>query len=183
MAHTMKRIAACSSFLTVVCVVLYQNTANDLALSLAITWGTISYHFIMRLFVGHAIDLLLKNRVDYQARWFQVSDAERKLYKYLKVKNWKKRMPTYDPTCFDHTIHSWDEIAQAMCQAELVHEIIILFSFLPILAAIPFGALPVFIITSILAACLDATFVVMQRYNRPRIIKLIHHDNKTEMVL
>lgn len=39
--------------------------------------------------------------------------------------------------------------------------------------AITFGALAVFILTSVLAACYDAMFVVMQRYNRPRIVKLV----------
>ena len=31
----------------------------------------------------------------------------------------------------------------------------------------------VFIITSVLAALFDLTFVMIQRYNRPRILKLI----------
>ena len=86
-------------------------------------------------------------------------------------------MPTFEPDCFDRTIHTWEEIAQAMCQAELVHEIIIVLSFLPVFAAIPFGALFAFVITSVLAACFDALFVIMQRYNRPRIVRLI---SKTE---
>ena len=66
--------------------------------------------------------------------------------------------------------HTWDEIAQAMCQAELVHETIVILSFLPILAGIRFGAYPVFIITSVLAAAFDMMFVIMQRYNGPRIV-------------
>jgi hypothetical protein len=89
------------------------------------------------------------------------------------VKKWKGKMPTYDPSFFDHNLHSWDEIAQAMCQAELVHEMIFVLSFFPILASIRFDALWVFLITSVLAADYDAMFVMMQRYNRPRIIKLI----------
>lgn len=173
MANKMKTIALLSSLITVLSIVFYMNTVNNLALTLAITFGTISYHFVMRLVVGLVMNLLLNNHVDYRARWFQVSAAEQKIYKKLGVKKWKNRMPTYDPKCFDNKIHSWDEIAQAMCQAELVHEIIVILSFVPIFAAIPFGALAVFVITSILAACFDATFVAMQRYNRPRIIKLI----------
>ena len=85
-------------------------------------------------------------------------------------------MPTYDPSCFDPKIHTWAEIAQAMCQAEIVHEVIVVLSFLPLLAAIPFGAFPVFLITSLLAAVYDLTFVIMQRYNRPRIIKFIKKE-------
>lgn len=60
--------------------------------------------------------------------------------------------------------------------AELVHEIIVVLSFVPILASIPFGGLVVFVITSVLAACFDAIFIAIQRYNRPRIVKLINND-------
>ena len=57
--------------------------------------------------------------------------------------------------------------------AELVHETIAVLSFLPIAAGVRFGAYPVFIITSVLAAACDMAFVIMQRYNRPRLIKLM----------
>ena len=156
--------------LTIVSAVICENIA------VLITFGTISYHFVMRLFVGYVIDHLLDNHVDYRAKWFQVSDFEQRFYKKLKVKKWKGKMGTYDPDCFDSKIHSWDEIAQAMCQAEVVHEVIMLLSFVPVLAAFRFGSWIVFVITSILAACIDATFVMMQRYNRPRIIKLMKKE-------
>lgn len=178
MAKKMKLMALLSALMTAVFIAWHGCTENGAVLALAITFGTISYHFVMRLLVGTVINLWLDNHVDYRGRWFRVSAAEKKLCEKLRVKAWKGRMATYDPDCFDSKIHSWDEIAQATCQAELVHELIILFSFLPILAAIPFGALPVFVITSVLAACYDAMFVVMQRYNRPRIIKLIEHSER-----
>ena len=44
---------------------------------------------------------------------------------------------------------------------------------LPIAAGVRFGAYLVFIITSVLAAACDMAFVIMQRYNRPRLIKLM----------
>lgn len=173
MARKMKRIALLSTLITAILVAWYGHKESSMILTSAITFGTISYHFIMRLLTGTVVNFLLNNRVDYRMRWFRVSSAEEKLYKKLNVKKWKGKMATYDPDCFDRKIHSWDEIARAMCQAELVHELIIVFSFLPVFAAIPIGALPVFVITSLLAACFDAMFVIMQRYNRPRIIKLI----------
>ena len=132
----------------------------------------------MRLLVGYVINRLLNNHVDYRRRWFQVGAAEQKLYQKMRVKKWKGKMATYDPDCFDSRIHTWEEIAQAMCQAELVHEVIILLSFVPILAAIPFGAWFVFVITSVFAACYDAMFVIMQRYNRPRVVKLMEKTEK-----
>lgn len=169
----MKLIALISVLITVIFAVLYRKLQSDMILTLAITFGTISYHFVMRLLVGTVINRLLKNRVDYGKRWFRVYAFEEKVYKKLKVKKWKRKIGTYDPSCFDSKIHSWDEIAQAMCQAELVHELIIVLSFLPVFAAIPFGALPVFVVTSLLSACFDAMFVIIQRYNRPRILRLL----------
>ena len=82
-------------------------------------------------------------------------------------------MPTYRKDFFDPKLHSWSEIAQAMCQAELVHETIVVFSFLPLLFSIWVGAFPVFLVTSIAAACFDMILVVMQRYNRARVIKML----------
>ena len=89
-------------------------------------------------------------------------------------------MPTYDRTLFDPRVHTWVEIAQAMCQAELIHETIALLSFLPIAAGIWFGAYPVFIVTSALAAGCDMLFVMMQRYNRQRIMKLLERESIRE---
>lgn len=180
MAKRMKQIACIVTAVAIFCIAFYLHTKNGVVLTLAITFGTTSYHFIMRLLVGFGADRLLKNHVRYTRSWFQVSAAEQKLYRILRVKKWKGKLPTYSPEYFDSRIRSWDEIARAMCQAELVHETIILLSFVPIFASIPFGALPVFILTSVLAAGYDAMFVMMQRYNRPRIVKLIEKQRTME---
>ena len=173
MAKRMKQAACIATVIAIFWIAVYMYTENRIVLTLAITFGTTSYHFIMRLLVGFCTDRLLNNHVDYRRTWFHVSTAEQQLYHMIKVKNWKGKFPTYDPACFDSRLRTWDEIAQATCQAELVHEVIILLSFIPILASIPFGARSAFVITSVLAACYDAMFVIMQRYNRPRIVRLI----------
>lgn len=138
-----------------------------------ITAATFAYHLLMRLAVGQVFDWTLNNYVDYRRGWFQLRSFEPRLYDWLKVAQWKTGMPTYDPSAFDRHRHSWDEIAQAMCQAELVHEVIVLLSFVPVAASIWLGDTAVFLITSLLAAGFDMMFVVMQRYNRPRILKIV----------
>ena len=158
---------------TLVCTGTCYYTENVLMKAMAITFGTISYHFVMRYLVGYLYNRLLDNKVDYRRKWFAVSKIEMKIYQKLKVKKWKKYMPTYDASLFDPRIHSWEEIAQAMCQAELVHETIMICSFLPIFGSIWFGALGVFVATSIGAAMLDGIFVIIQRFNRPRILKIM----------
>ena len=130
----------------------------------------------MRQLVALAFHTAMGNRADYRKRWYQVGRREMVLYGKLRVKKWNRRMPTYDPAQFDLRRHTWEEIAQAMCQAELVHETIAVLSFLPIAAGARFGAYPVFIVTSILAAPFDMLLVMMQRYNRQRIMRLLERE-------
>ena len=157
---------------TAILALLYMKTSCGVLLSLAITFGTITYHFAMRLLTGLVFQLVMHNRADYRKKWFQVSQREMVLYDKLKVKQWKQKMPTYDAELFNPRIHTWDEIAQAMCQAELVHETIVVLSFLPIIEGIWFGAYSIFIVTSVLSAGFDMMFVMIQRYNRQRIMKI-----------
>lgn len=173
MARSMKVITVIACVLGAGFFALQRIIPSGLVLSLAITFSTIAYHFLMRLLVGLIYDKTLNNRVNYNLPWFQLRPFEDKLYARLCVKKWKNRMPTYDPDVFSPKKHSWDEIAQAMCQAELVHETIAVLSFLPLFTAIHWGDLPVFLITSVCAALLDLSFVIIQRYNRPRVLLLI----------
>ncbi|MBQ3094174.1 MAG: hypothetical protein IJC52_03285 [Clostridia bacterium] len=165
-----------SGVLTAGLYALYVFSPAPWMLSLIITAGTFFYHFAMRLAVGYAWVPFQKH--DPHSVWFREKAFEKKLYKQLNVKHWKEYMPTYDPSSFDVNAHSLDEIAVAMCHSELVHETIVVLSFLPLLAAIPFGDFFVFFITSLLAAAFDLSFVIMQRYNRPRVLTLIKRQNK-----
>ena len=173
MAKKMKILAATFTAAFVALVAAYQFHKNELILTMGITFGTFAYHFLMRLAVGKIVDSIFHNRMDYTKWWFRPRKFEKRLYELLKVKKWKKDVPTYDPDAFSAKKHSLDEIAQATCQAEIVHEIIVVLSFLPILLTIPFGALAAFLITSILAALIDCVFVILQRYNRPRLLRLL----------
>lgn len=172
MANIIRKVSI-STFLQTLCFcLLYQVTNQKICFSLAIISGTIAYHFIIRLIIGTVFHLIMKNRADYSKKWYRVSDFEMKLYRKIKVKKWKNKMPTYDMDTFDVSKHSWDEIIQATCQAELVHETNVIFSFFPIIASVWFGAFAVFVITSILSAIFDLLFVFMQRFNRSRILKV-----------
>ena len=178
----MSRLIIIISVLSTVAVFTFSTVyaiTNETALfSLAITFGTISYHFRMRLIVGLVFNFTMKNRTDYTIWWFRIKAVGKKLYKALKVKKWKDYMPAFAPENFDKSKRSWDEIAQATCQSELVHETIVLLSFVPVAFSVVFGELAVFLITSSAAALFDLLFVIMQRYNCPRIIRML--NKKTE---
>ena len=153
---------------------VFKFTQNEICQTLYITFLTFSYHCVMRLIVGLGVDKIFKSRFDYNAKWFKPKSFEKKLYGFLKVKKWKSHILAWSPESFATKHHSFVEIAQAMCQAEIVHEVIVVLSFVPILFSIEYGVPAVFIITSIIAATVDSVFVIVQRYNRPRIVKLIN---------
>ncbi len=158
---------------------LYKHTGRGLTLTFAIICGTVAYHFCVRLFIAELFNHFMDNRADCSKKWYQLYRWEERFYKVIRVKQWKQKMPILDPRFFDPAVRTWDEIAQAMCQAELVHETNVVVSFVPIFFATWFGALPVFLITSILGALSDLVFVFIQRYNRPRVMRMIargHHN-------
>ena len=135
----------------------------------AITFGTTFYHFAMRLVVGSFIP----NTFDHRKDWFQPKAFEAELYRRLQVKKWKNHIPTFDPRLFSMQDNTPTAILAHMCQAEVVHEVIIVCSFLPVLFSLIWSSFWVFFITSVLAAEIDTSFVIMQRYNRPRVERLI----------
>ena len=65
-----------------------------------------------------------------------------------------------------------EQILRNMCGAELVHETIMVLSLVPIGFSRIFGELPVFLATSLAACLFDGLFVMAQRYNRPRLVRL-----------
>lgn len=180
MPKVMKRITIISFVLMLITAGLFHCFGNDIYLTLAITCGTITYHLGMRLLVGLLYNFGMRNRADYTKKWYQVHSWENKLYQFLHVKAWKDKMPTYNPEWYSIKKHTWNEIAQVMCQAELVHETNMILSFLPLIAVKWFGAFAVFFITSAGSALLDCVFVIMQRYNRARIVKLALREKKVK---
>ena len=153
---------------------LYRQFQYTWMLSAAITMLTIFYHFAMRLLVGEAVTVIFRDREFPQDRLgFRLYDFESTLYQKWKVKKWKVNVITAKPEQFDLHQVSSEELLHNMMQAELVHRIIMILSFVPILFILPFGAPIVFITTSILAALIDFIFVAIQRYNRPRVVKYI----------
>lgn len=151
----------------------FSYSKTGIFLTLAITFGTVCYHFIIRLLIAFVINARFRNRMDYKRKWFHTCEPERRLYKKIRVKQWKDRLPTYLPDTFQINEHSLERVLQAMCQSEVVHELNAAFSFVPLLFSAFFGAFWVFFFTSVSAALFDLLFVVAQRFNRPRLEALL----------
>ena len=79
MAKIMKLTAVLTLIVTAVMAVLFYRFKADAFLTLAITFGTIAYHFWMRLAVGGLLNMTMKNHADYTKKWYQIRPFEKKL--------------------------------------------------------------------------------------------------------
>lgn len=175
----MKRLALCSGLLTLAGTLLWLLLRWEILLPVTITTGTVFYHIAIRLLIGQVFDRFLPNGVSYRNPRFQPAPWEKTIYEKLRVKRWKNKMPTYTPIEFQSTAHSWKSIVRAMCKAELIHEVNVVVSFVPIFFSLWLGAFPVFAVTSVLAAGYDLLFVILQRYNRPRVLRLVLREGRS----
>ena len=153
-------------------------TQNAVVEVVTITVGVTFYHFAMRLAVGTVVNFIMKNKADYKNGWFREKGFENKLYKMIRVRKWKKYLPTYDPDTFDANQKTVKELIGATCQAEIVHEVIMVFSLLPIVFIPLLGGAAAMIITSVFSMLIDALFVILQRYNRPKLLRVMERFEK-----
>ena len=108
-------------------------------------------------------------------RIFNVSEKELKLYEKLGVKNWKDKIPTYKPELFKE--RDLNKLYINMLHSELVHIAIEFFSYIPFFISIfcnyLHDSILIFLFTSVFASLIDTTFIIVQRYNRPRVKHLM----------
>jgi len=166
---------------SIVCFYIYYKNIYRIPVILwtGITAFTIMYHFWVRIIMGN-VSKLFKNHINYNHWWFKERKFEKKLYKLLRVKNWKGKALTYNPESFSLKEHSLEEIANTMCKSEVDHWINEVISLSTLLFAIPWGELWIFTITAIAAMLFDSQFIVIQRYNRPRVLRILKKDNNKD---
>ena len=163
----------------IICFTLYYRNIynNGIILWTGITAFTIMYHFWVRIIMGN-VSKIFKNKINYKQSFFKERKFEKKLYKILRVKDWKGKALTYNPESFSLKEHSLDEIANTMCKSEVDHWINEIISVSTLLFAIPWGELWIFAITALAAMIFDSQFIIIQRYNRPRVLKIIYKEEK-----
>lgn len=177
----MYSIIAITAITTIICFTLYYgnyNSANYI-LWIGITAFTIMYHFWVRIILGN-VSKLFKKHINYKQCWFKERKFEKKLYKLLKVKSWKDKALTYNPENFSLENHSLEEIANTMAKSEVDHWINEAISVSTIFFGLIWGKTWIFAITALAAMIFDSQFIIIQRYNRPRIVKLLQRQKKHE---
>jgi len=165
------------------CFILHYSAIYE---SVSVLWTgivafTIMYHLWIRIIMGNVTNLF-KDKIKHTSWWFKERNFEKKLYKLLKVKKWKGKALTYNPELFSLKEHSLEEIAHAMTKAETDHWINEIISLSTILFGVIWGQLWIFIVSAIIAMVFDAQFIVIQRYNRPRVLKLLEKHSSLKNI-
>ncbi len=136
----------------------------------------------MAFFLGQ---LLPRQNFDYKAfpyKSFKWEDGGL-IYTRLRIQFWKDGLPDmsrYIRTMFQKRISVFrdadyiDNLIRETCVAELVHYMLILLS--PIYLILMDGYPGV--IAALLYCLLNVPFVIIQRYNRPRLILLLERQNE-----
>ncbi|MBQ9832942.1 MAG: hypothetical protein IJO48_04330 [Clostridia bacterium] len=137
------------------------------------------YHFSLRIFMGN---ITKRFRIDYNHCWYRQRNFEKSLYKILAVRKWKRKVLTFEPEAFDIKNRTLEQIATAMSKAELDHWINEVISVTSIFFVFLWGCLPAFLISAVLAILFDAQFIVVQRYNRPVVLRLIEKQKLRAVV-
>lgn len=171
-------VIAIAAIIAIVCFCAYYGNiyVNKITLWTGVVSFTIMYHLWLRIIMGN-ITRLLKKHIKYNDWWFVERKFEKRLYKLLRVKQWKRKALTYNPELFSLKNNSLEEIANTMSKAELDHWINEIISLSTLLFATFWGNLWFFLAVAIVAMAFDAQFIVIQRYNRPRVVKILEKVN------
>ena len=163
----------------VICFISYYKNyyKNEIILWVGITAFTIMYHFWVRIIMGN-VSKLFEKYITYDKWIFKERKFEKGLYKRLHVKDWKEKALTYNPETFSLKNRSLEEIANTMSKSEVDHWVNEAISISTIFFALPWGNFGIFFITAIAAMIFDSQFIIIQRYNRPRIVKILKREEK-----
>lgn len=159
-----------------VCFGLYYGggTQNGTVLWTGVTAFMLVYHLWGRIIMGNVTKLF---KLNSDCWWFKEKKFEKGLYKLLAVKKWKDKALTYNPELFSLKNYSLEEIVAVMTKAEVDHWVNEVISLVSLLFALVWGELWIFAITAVAAMIFDAQFIAIQRYNRPRIQKILERQN------
>lgn len=172
-------VIAITLITSIICFYLYYGNIykTEITLWIGIIAFTIMYHFWVRIIMGN-VSKLFKKHINYKQWWFKEKSFEKGLYKLLRVKEWKGKALTYNPESFSLKEHSLEEIANTMVKSEVDHWINEAISLSTLLFIIPWGRTWAFVISAIVAMIFDSQFIIIQRYNRPRILKVLERGEK-----
>ena len=175
----MYSVIALTAIIAAVGLTLYYTKVYESALVLwmGIVSFMVLYHFGLRILFG---EITKKFDINYKHFWYKQRGFEPKLYKLLRVRKWKDKVLTFDPDSYNFKNRTLPQLATTMSKSELDHWINEVISVVSISFILLWGCPAAFLISAIAAMIFDAQFIVVQRYNRPVVVRLIEKQEKAK---
>ncbi len=171
--RTLYIISGACIVLMFVFLALFVRSHNDAMLIIGVIMLNASYQLITRLLVGSICEGVFENGINSSLEWFGTTDFEGRFYGSIGLKYLKRNLPKFERTDFSLARQSIQDIIDAGCEIEAEHEINIGVSMLGMLPALMFGNVWVFAVTAVGAVIYDLLFIAVQRYNRPRLERVL----------
>ncbi|NJP40561.1 hypothetical protein HCH52_05795 [Oscillospiraceae bacterium HV4-5-C5C] len=140
----------------------------------------VAYLFSIGLLSNLLGDFIPRDRMNYQKKCYQSRPWEKggKIYDHLSIRKWKDKVPDMSKIrskmlpkklSENRTSQSLDRLIRETCVAETVHKALILLGLGCILIWRGKGG----VLLSFLWALGNCLYIMIQRYNRPRLIRLL----------
>ena len=164
------------------CFFLYEIMKMDWALIVGMIMGYTAIHFVLMFISAPIVFLFFRMKYNYHHCWFEPKKFEKKLYRIFKVKKWKNKIPTYDSRAYSLSEQNIMKAIQMTCHAEIVHEVIAVLSYLPVLFGLVISKWELLIVLSTVFSMIHLLFSTVQRYNRPRLIRHYERIQKSKLI-
>ncbi len=153
---------------------LYSRTGGKIYHLIFIFFLVLFIHGLFRILVPSFLLLIFRYRFDPESFWFSEKSFERGLYEKLNVKEWKSFVEklSFHPHRFDMEKHDDASILGYMCHAELCHEITIILDLMTCMLAGNMIEFMFLLILAFVLIFLEKSFIIVQRYNRPRLLRI-----------
>lgn len=156
----------------VVAVVLALAAESDFCFYGPVLMASVFFHVVVMVLSAPLVQAVFKKNFNYRSFWFRQKGFEQTLYRVIKVKIWKSKIVSYDKSEYLFSKHTPLEVIMNMCHAEIVHEVIAVASYLSVLLGLLVDHYLIFLVSSFCFSLCHLVFVFVQRYNRPRVVRI-----------
>ncbi len=160
--------------LSVIFLISHIHHDNHYSFTCFITFLTCFYHFAYRIAVSELTEKLALS-FNFSNGWFAPKKFEEPVFKLLRVKRWKEKLPNLLPQTSSAKDFPVETLINETCTVEVIHEINILLSFVPFIVSLFYSSHEwIFLVSGIITALFDLCFIIFHRHFRPRLIKLLN---------
>lgn len=150
--------------------------------SCAILTGCLAFHLIIWIASAIIVVGIMKNEANDSCWWFRELPWERRFYRFIMIRRWKRYLPTYAPDCYKFTTMRSRELLGIISQTEVVHEFTVLLIVVSLLGVHYLGHFEIIVTIAVIDFVINMVYVFLQRYNRIKLRSVIRSKQQRQFV-